>query len=102
MYSMSDKKPIIITINDIFDELMDENKRLIKCLNELNLHLIKIHSKYETIIDCEDKQHFNDWTQRWHQLVDKTSCDDNNRRTQQGCDVRSKSPSNDQQLRRRG
>src|SRR4051812_12921536 len=97
MDSMSSKKSLIIRVNDIFDELCDENKELIKCLNELNLHLIKIHSKYETIIDCNDRQQLDEWTQRCHQLLNKTSktsVDENRLTITLGCDDRpAKSPS---------
>ncbi|CAG2115683.1 unnamed protein product, partial [Medioppia subpectinata] len=37
----------------------------------LKTHLIKIHSKYETLIDCEDKQHFRLLSLRLDQLSDK-------------------------------
>ncbi|CAG2116622.1 unnamed protein product [Medioppia subpectinata] len=53
---------------------MAENKRLlheIKCLFELKTHLIIIHSKYETLIDCEDKQDFRLLSLRLDQLSDK-------------------------------
>src|SRR5882757_10543379 len=82
MDSMVSEKSVMISINDIFDELMVENKRLLnellfanKCLNELKTHLMKIHSKYETLIDCEDKQHLNSLSQMLDQLNDKTSHD---------------------------
>ena len=65
---MKAKKCNYIRVNDIFDELFDENKRIfselllankcIEVLNKLKCHLNSIHSKYELIISCEDKQEF--------------------------------------------
>ncbi|XP_054163344.1 zinc finger protein 91-like [Oppia nitens] len=57
---------IVVTIEDIFDELSIENNRLMNELlfaNKLKTFLMKLIEKYESVIDCEDKQHFNDLTQ---------------------------------------
>ncbi|XP_054163342.1 zinc finger protein 708-like [Oppia nitens] len=57
---------IVVTIEDIFDELLIENNRLINELlfaNKLKKFLMKLIEKYESVIDCEDKQQFNDLTQ---------------------------------------
>ncbi|XP_054163979.1 zinc finger protein 761-like [Oppia nitens] len=66
---------IVVTINDIFDQLWSENKRLLKellfankCLNildELKTELNLIHNKFETQLNTEYK--FNDLR---HQLND--------------------------------
>ena len=71
---------INIKVNDIFDELLAENKRLLnellfsqKCLNVLNkikIHLNLIHNKYENIIDSEDKQLFNELTEEYKQTIE--------------------------------
>ena len=69
-----------IKVNDIFDELLAENKRLLnellfsqKCLNVLNkikIHLNLIHNKYENIIDSEDKQLLNELTEEYKQTIE--------------------------------
>ena len=94
----SNPKPIVIKINDIFDELKAENKRLLNELlfaNQLKSHLIKIYEKYESVIDCEDKQHFQRLLQDFHQIngqrdgqkcLDKTSEDQNNGRSNESMD----------------
>ena len=71
---------INIKVNDIFDELLAENKRLLnellfsqKCLNVLNkikIHLNLIHNKYENIIDSEDKQLLNELTEEYKQTIE--------------------------------
>ncbi|XP_054163343.1 zinc finger protein 141-like [Oppia nitens] len=58
---------IVVTIEDIFDELLIENNRLMNELlfaNKLKTFLMKLIEKYESVIDCEDKQQFNDLTQQ--------------------------------------
>ena len=62
MLEMESNNKVVVKLNDIFDELREENKRLHNCLKVLNKFrelLNKISVKYETIIDSEDKQHFN-------------------------------------------
>src|SRR5258708_7173870 len=64
---------------DIFDDLIAENKRLFnellfanKCLNvlvEFKSHLIRIYSKFETIIGSEDKQEFNELKDRYKKCI---------------------------------
>lgn len=66
---MRAKKCDHIVVNDIFDELLAENKRLfnellfanncIQVFNRIEFHLKTIHSKYESIIGSEDKEEFN-------------------------------------------
>src|SRR5882757_486212 len=78
MDSMVSEKSVMISINDIFDELMVENKRLLNELlfaNQWKRLLMKFQEKYKTLIDCEDNQEINEWTQRYHQLIHKTSGD---------------------------
>src|SRR5260370_24384833 len=63
-------KEFYIELNDIFDELREENKRLKnellfanKCLNVLNkfkIHLNKIYEKFDSIIDSKHKQELNE------------------------------------------
>ena len=70
---------IHIKVNDIFDELSDENKRLnnelmfanncINVLNKFKLFLNEISVKYETIIDSEDKQNFNRLNEEFNSLT---------------------------------
>ena len=62
-------KDFDIRVNDIFDELSEENKRLneelmfanncLKVLNEFKSLLNKFYLKFHTIIDSEDKQEFS-------------------------------------------
>src|SRR5260370_31462165 len=63
-------KEFYIELNDIFDELREENKRLNnellfanKCLNVLNkfkIHLNNIYQKFDSIIDSKHKQELNE------------------------------------------
>src|SRR2546421_3620365 len=65
--------------NDIFDELIAENKRLFnellfanKCLNVLmkfKSHLIGIYDRFETIIDLEDKREFNELKDKYKKCI---------------------------------
>ncbi|XP_054159848.1 zinc finger protein 534-like [Oppia nitens] len=53
--------PIVIKVNDIFDELRDEIKRLnneLSFANKLKKHLDKLYQKYGSLIDEEDRHEF--------------------------------------------
>ncbi|XP_054167441.1 zinc finger protein 845-like [Oppia nitens] len=69
---------VYIEINDLFDELIVENKRLVnellfanKCLTEMKDHMNLVHKKYESFIFAED---INKWQtlQQQQQSVDTT------------------------------
>ncbi|XP_054163971.1 zinc finger protein 143-like [Oppia nitens] len=52
---------MVVTIDDILDQLWSENKRLLKELlfaNKLKIFLMKLFIKYEEYIDGEDKHEF--------------------------------------------
>ena len=69
MGSNISEKDFCIEVNDIFDELMDKNTKLLKELNFANIPLNvllkyktllkRIYEKYDQIIDSEDKEEFN-------------------------------------------
>src|ERR1700712_816455 len=74
-----ESKNVFIKVNDIFDELSEENKRLNEelmfannCLNVLNKFkslLNKICVKFETIIDSEDKQELNQLEDEFNSFI---------------------------------
>src|SRR5882757_9962154 len=66
-----------IRVNDIFDDLIEENKRLLNqllfannCLNKIKIHLNLIYDKYEKYIDFEYKTQFQEINEEFKQLLE--------------------------------
>ncbi|CAG2113165.1 unnamed protein product [Medioppia subpectinata] len=66
---------VLVKSNDIFDELFDENKRLLSellfannCLMKLKTQLSHIYHTFETQLSAEDKHNYNELTQELRPL----------------------------------